>query len=121
MQVESKNKLRWVFSHLRSRAKFMIWYPWALKSRAVVRRLHHSTQHAFDHPWVSGVETFLVPRHGYDQRTYVAVDAPIVAVVLRRSQPALIMSCSIVGKTLTIRQLQGVGGTNVPRDLEWPA
>jgi hypothetical protein len=113
--------MRVLISRLKSRLKFGVWYPWALLNSRVTARLRRTTVQRFDHPWVSGVKVFRAHRHGYHERAYIAIDAPVVVVVLHEDKPALVMSCSVVGRTLTIRQLQGVSGIHVPRDLAWPA
>ena len=93
---------------------------------------------AFTHPWVAGVELKIRFWPGNETwfgrlwRLYRSLptssmhwDAPVAVSVFRKrngkKKLALCMSLYVVDRTLYVGQLQGVAGTDIPKELRaWP-
>ena len=116
---DSRSWLRRLLGNARWRLRFFYWYLIAACQARTLRHLLGASKRAFRHPWVSNVTMVLRPRPGFSDRCHVSVDAPIVIVVWHGGRQALFLACHIARKTLTIEQLQGSPGLNVPRDLAW--
>jgi hypothetical protein len=111
--------MRRLLGAARWRARFFAWYALGCGRRRVLRELLNASTRAFDHPWVSDVTLVLRSAPGFSSKCEVFVDAPIVIVVWHKGRQSLFLACHVVGKTLTIEQLQGRRGENVPLDLGW--
>ena len=116
---DGRSRLRRLLGSARWRLRFFCWYVNAVFRARTLGHLLAASKRAFSHPWVSNVTIVLQARPGLSERCHVSVDAPIVIVVWHGDRQALFLACHIVGKSLTIEQLQGSAGMNVPRDLAW--
>lgn len=116
---DGRSRLRRALGSARWRLRFFGWYVNAVFRAGTLAHLLAASRRAFSHPWVSNVTMVLQARPGLSERCHVSVDAPIVIVVWHGARQALFLTCQIVRKTLTIEQLQGSAGMNVPRDLAW--
>jgi hypothetical protein len=116
---DRRSRLRRLLGNARWRVRFFGWYVIAASRAKIPRYLLGASKRAFAHPWVSNVTMVLQPQPGFSERCHVSVDAPIVIVVWHRGRQALFLACHVVRKTLTIEQLQGSQGMNVPRELAW--
>jgi hypothetical protein len=116
---DGRSRLRRLLGDARWRVHFFGCYVIAASRAKTLDRLLGASQRAFSHPWVSNVTMVLQSQPGFGEHCQVSVDAPIVIVVWHGDRQALFLACRIVCKTLTIEQLQGSFGVNVPRDLAW--
>jgi hypothetical protein len=121
---------------LRRRTQFFVRYLNAKARSRTLARLAPIVRSSFDHPWVTGVELRIQFWPGRERswarlwpellpdRT-VHWDAPITVAILRKrkgkERQALCMSFYFRKRTLHIAQLQGIPGTDPPKELRfWP-
>jgi hypothetical protein len=115
------------------RTHFLVQYVCARAQPEVVARFLPIVEKSFEHPWVAECELQIRFWPGHD-RTWpwssnslrpMHWDAPIAVSVFRKRRGkrrlALCFSMYLIGKTLHIKQIQGVSGTDVPSELRgWP-
>lgn len=121
---------------LRRRTQFFVRYLNAKARSRTLARLAQIVRSSFDHPWVTGVELRIQFWPGRERswarlwpellpdRT-VHWDAPITVAIFRKrkgkERQALCMSLYFHKRTLHIAQLQGIPGTDPPKELRfWP-
>ena len=109
------------------RTQFFVRYIMAKSRSKTLAKLLPIIEDSFRHPWVAEVQLQIRfwLGHGLRKRSSMHWDAPVAISVFRRikgkKRPALCMSLYVTRRTLYIQQLQGVPGTDVPRDLgAWP-
>ena len=123
---------------LRRRIRFFCLYLSARAHLKTLEKLVPIVEDAFTHPWVAGVELKIQFWPGNETwfgrlwRLYRSLptssmhwDAPVAVSVFRKrngkKKLALCMSLYVVDKTLYVGQLQGVAGTDIPKELRaWP-
>jgi hypothetical protein len=121
------------FGTLYRRTSFLIHYLCARARSKTIARLLPVVQRSFEHPWIAASELRIRFWPGRERAKFWSVDphspmhwdAPITVSVFRRKRGkkrlALCFSMVFIGKTLHIKQIQGVSGTDVPSELrEWP-
>jgi len=123
---------------LRRRTQFFVWYLLARAHSTKIARLLPIVEKSFEHPWVAGVELGIRfwPGHAslarlrawnrhHLPRPPMHWDAPVTVSVFRKRRgkrrQALCMSFYLVKSSLYIKQLQGVSGTDAPKEIRfWP-
>ena len=123
---------------LRRRIRFFCLYLSARAHSKTLEKLVPIVEDAFTHPWVAGVELKIRFWPGNETwfgrlwRLYRSLptssmhwDAPVAVSVFRKrngkKKLALCMSLYVVDRTLYVGQLQGVAGTDIPKELRaWP-
>jgi hypothetical protein len=123
---------------LRRRWQFFIRYLLAQMRAKGIAKLLPTLKSSFDHPWVAGIELKIRFWPGNETslgrlwRLYKSLpaqsmhwDAPITVSVFRerrgKKRQALCMSFYLVKDILYIAQIQGVHGTDAPKELRaWP-
>jgi hypothetical protein len=122
----------------RRRLNFAIQYIEARRRSKLIAKLLPILQSSFNHPWVAEVEIRLrfwpnnETRLGQLWRQYKSMphqfmnwDAPIAISVFRerrgKKKQALCMSIYLMKDVLYIGQIQGIAGTDAPKELrDWP-
>lgn len=110
------------------RARFFVFFSIATSRSAAVSKLLDVVALAFREYTDDALsfELSIANRAGYriwpdGRRSAICWDAPIAIMVSVNNKPAFGMAVELCGKTLSIRQLQGVKGTRIPYALrEWP-
>jgi hypothetical protein len=112
---------------VRRRTLFFVRYILAKSQSKALTRLLPIIENSFRHPWVAEVrlEIHFWPGRGFRGRSFMHWDAPVSISVFRRirgkKRPAFCMSLYVTRRALYIQQLQGMRGTDVPRDIgAWP-
>ena len=122
----------------RRRLRYACWYVEARKHSKLIAKLVPIIESSFDHPWVAGVELKIrfwpgnETRVGQLWRLYKSLpkqsmhwDAPVTVSVFRqrrgKKRQALCLSMYLVKHVLYVGQIQGVAGTDAPKELrDWP-
>ena len=122
----------------RRRWRFFEGYLNAQARSKTVARLLPILKSSFSHPWVAGVDlkirfwpggenalSRLYRLYLTQPRDFMTWDGPITVSVFRerrgKKRQALCMSLFLISDTLQIAQIQGVFGTDLPKDLRgWP-
>jgi hypothetical protein len=118
---------------LHRRTFFLVQYLCARARPKAVARFLPIVEKTFEHPWVAECELQIRFWPGHERvwpwsrnplRT-MHWDAPIAVSIFRKKRGkkrlALCFSMYLIGKTLHIKQIQGVSGTDVPSELRgWP-
>ena len=133
-RLDVDRSLRAIF---RRRLNFTVRYFLARRRSTTIARLRPIIENSFEHPWVAGVEIKFRFRPGNEiqlGRPWRAKllssrsmhwDAPIAVSVFRvrrgRRREALCMSLFLIKDILYIAQIQGIAGTDAPKELrDWP-
>jgi hypothetical protein len=114
------------------RGQFLVYSLVATGRSKTISNFLPIAKRAFDHPWIVGFELKIRFFPGNEKDPYRFKqhwDAPIGVTVFKKRSgkkrpfqvPAFYMSFYLIGGVVHIRQLQGVSGTDLPKDLRaWP-
>jgi hypothetical protein len=136
MDAKRRNNLeveRSPLGTLYRRTYFLVQYLCAIAQSRALARFLPIVEGSFKHAWVAEVQLQIRFLPGQERAWLLARnpqrsmhwDAPITVSVFRKKRGkkrlALCFSMYVIGKTLHIKQIQGVSGTDVPNELKaWP-
>jgi hypothetical protein len=115
-------RTRLLLAMCRWRVQFFFLYRLALRRSKEVSSLRKTIEEIFVHPWAGRVTVEIRPSFGKEDSPERPIywDAPIAITIERKGRQAIGMALYVLGDAVSIVQLQGVAGIEVPTDIHWP-